>query len=94
MRVGSPHDDEHVSLTRFLNDGFKCVTFQDLIPPTFRTAVFGFVIGLLGRYQAMRTTGGTEGVSRSATSAGMLSSLFLIVADVGLVRLIQIVFGT
>ena len=84
---------EHVSLTRFLSDGFKRVTFQDLLPSTFRTAVFGFVIGLLGCYQGMRTTGGTEGVGRSATSAVVLSSLFVIVADVGLVRLIQIVFG-
>lgn len=84
---------EPVSLTRFLSDGFKRVTFQDLLPSTLRTAVFGFVIGLLGCYQGMRTTGGTEGVGRSATSAVVLSSLFVIVADVVLVRLIQIVFG-
>jgi phospholipid/cholesterol/gamma-HCH transport system permease protein len=85
---------EHVSLTRFLEDGFKRVTFQDLLPSTARTAVFGFIIGLLGCYQGMRTTGGTEGVGRSATSAVVLSSLFVIVADVVLVRLIQIVFRT
>lgn len=83
---------EHVSLMRFLDDGFKQVTFQDLIPATVRTAVFGFIIGLLGCFQGMRTSGGTEGVARSATSAVVLSSLFVIVADVGLVRLIQIVF--
>jgi phospholipid/cholesterol/gamma-HCH transport system permease protein len=83
---------EHVSLTRFLEDGFKRVTFQDLLPATFRTAVFGFIIGLLGCYQGMRTTGGTEGVGRAATSAVVLASLFVIVTDVVLVRLIQIVF--
>ncbi len=49
-----------------------------------------FIIGLIGCFQGMRTTGGTEGVARSATSAVVLSSLFVIVADVGLVRLIQI----
>jgi phospholipid/cholesterol/gamma-HCH transport system permease protein len=83
---------EHVSLIPFLADGFKQVTFQDLIPATLRTAIFGFIIGLLGCFQGMRTTGGTEGVARSATSAVVLSSLFVIVADVWLVRLIQIVF--
>jgi phospholipid/cholesterol/gamma-HCH transport system permease protein len=83
---------EPVSLARFLGDGFKQVTFRDLLPATGRTAVFGFLIGLLGCYQGMRTTGGTEGVGRSATSAVVLSSLFVIVADVVLVRLIQIVF--
>jgi len=83
---------EHVSLLRFLEDGFKQVTFLDLIPATARTAVFGFIIGLIGCFQGMRTTGGTEGVARSATSAVVLSSLFVILADVGLVRLIQIAF--
>jgi phospholipid/cholesterol/gamma-HCH transport system permease protein len=83
---------EHVSLIPFLADGFKQVTFQDLLPATLRTAIFGFIIGLLGCFQGMRTTGGTEGVARSATSAVVLSSLFVIVADVWLVRLIQIVF--
>jgi len=83
---------EHVSLMRFLEDGFKHITFLDLIPATVRTAVFGFIIGLLGCFQGMRTSGGTEGVARSATSAVVLSSLFVILADVGLVRLIQVVF--
>lgn len=83
---------EHVSLAPFLTDGFKQVTFQDLLPATLRTAIFGFIIGLLGCFQGMRTTGGTEGVARSATSAVVLSSLFVIVADVWLVRLIQMVF--
>jgi phospholipid/cholesterol/gamma-HCH transport system permease protein len=85
---------EHVSLSRFIQDGFRQVTFHELLPSTFRTTVFGFLIGLLGCYQGMRTTGGTEGVGRSATSAVVLSSLFVIVADVVLVRLIQIVFRT
>ncbi|MBK8793475.1 MAG: ABC transporter permease [Holophaga sp.] len=83
---------EHVSLVRFIQDGFKQLTFQDLLPTTFRTAIFGFIIGLLGCFQGTRSTGGTEGVARAATSAVVLASLFVIVADVGLVRLIQIVF--
>ena len=41
----------------------------------------------------MRTTGGTEGVGRAATSSVVLSSLFVILADVALVRLIQLVYG-
>jgi phospholipid/cholesterol/gamma-HCH transport system permease protein len=81
---------EHVALVRFIDDGFKGITFADVIPATLRTAVFGFIIGLIGCFQGMRTSGGTEGVARSATSAVVLSSLFVIVADVGMVRLIQI----
>jgi phospholipid/cholesterol/gamma-HCH transport system permease protein len=84
---------EHVALLPFLADGFRQVTFADLLPSTARTAIFGFIIGLLGCFQGMRTTGGTEGVARSATSAVVLASLFVILADVGLVRLIQILFA-
>jgi phospholipid/cholesterol/gamma-HCH transport system permease protein len=84
---------EPVSFTRFAHDGFARVTFSDLLPATFRTAVFGLVIGMTGCFQGMRTRGGTEGVGRSATSAVVLSSLFVIVSDVVLVRAIQILFG-
>jgi phospholipid/cholesterol/gamma-HCH transport system permease protein len=40
----------------------------------------------------MRTQGGAEGVGRAATSSVVLSSLFVILADVVLVKLILIFF--
>jgi phospholipid/cholesterol/gamma-HCH transport system permease protein len=79
---------EPTSLRLFLHDGFKNVTFSDFLPSTFKTCVFGLIIGVIGSFQGMRTKGGTEGVGRSATSAVVLSSLFVILADVVLVRLI------
>ena len=81
---------EHVALARFIQDGFRGLTFMDLLPSTFRTAGFGFIIGLIGCFQGMRTTGGTDGVARSATSAVVISSLFVILADVAMVRFLQI----
>jgi phospholipid/cholesterol/gamma-HCH transport system permease protein len=71
-----------------VNNGFKHVAFSDFLPPTFKTAVFGLIIGAISCFQGMRTRGGTEGVGRSATSSVVLSSLFVILADVLLVRLI------
>ena len=68
------------------------MTFNDFFPPTFKTAIFGFIIGLVASFQGMRTQGGTEGVGRSATSSVVLCSLFIILADVLLVRLIQVLF--
>jgi phospholipid/cholesterol/gamma-HCH transport system permease protein len=79
---------EPVSLRLFLSSGLHGVTFDDLLPPTLKTAVFGLIIGVVSCFQGMRTRGGTEGVGRSATSSVVLSSLFIIVADVLLVRLI------
>ncbi len=80
------------SLRFFLNRGLAGASFNDFLPPTFKTAAFGFIIGLVSSFQGMRTTGGTEGVGRSATSAVLLSSLFIILADVLLVRLIIVFF--
>ena len=81
-----------INLRLFMENGFKAVAFSDFIPATLKTAVFGFIIGLVACFQGMRTQGGTEGVGRSATSSVVLSSLFVILADVVLVRLILVFF--
>ena len=83
---------DSISLQLFIKNGFKQVTFHDFLPPTFKTAVFGLIIGTVACFQGMRTRGGTEGVGRSATSSVVLSSLFLILADVLLVRFILVFF--
>lgn len=81
-----------ITFHRFITKGFANATFSDFLAPTFRTAVFGLIIGLVACFQGMRTTGGTEGVGRSTTSAVVLSSLFVILADVVLVKLILVFF--
>ncbi len=83
---------EPISLRLFIENGFKEVTFNDFLPPTFKTAIFGLIIGLVACFQGMRAHGGTEGVERAATSSVVISSLFIILADVLLVRLIQVFF--
>jgi phospholipid/cholesterol/gamma-HCH transport system permease protein len=84
---------EPISLQLFLNRGTNGITFNDVLPPTLKTAVFGLIIGLVSCFQGMRTKGGTEGVGRSATSSVVLSSLFIILADVVLVRIIVMFFS-
>jgi phospholipid/cholesterol/gamma-HCH transport system permease protein len=83
---------EPISLHQFIDAGFKGADFNDFLPPTFKTAVFGLIIGLVACFQGMRTTGGAEGVGRAATSSVVLSSLFVILADVVLVKLIIVFF--
>jgi len=83
---------DHISFRLFIENGFKNVTFNDFLPSTCKTAFFGLIIGMVACLQGMRTRGGTEGVERAATSSVVLSSLFIILADVILVRLIQVFF--
>ena len=81
-----------ISLRLFLDRGFKELAFSDYIPPVLKTSVFGLIIGVVACFQGMRTKGGTEGVGRTATSSVVLASLFVILADVLLVRLILIIW--
>lgn len=83
---------EPMSFQLFLHNGFKEVGFDDFLPPTLKTAVFGLIIGAVSCFQGMRTKGGTEGVGRAATSSVVLSSLFLILADVVLVQFLLVFF--
>ncbi|MFL6277611.1 MAG: MlaE family ABC transporter permease [Blastocatellia bacterium] len=83
---------EPMSLKYFLNQGLAQAKLADLLPATFKTVVFGFIIGLIGCYQGMNAKGGTAGVGRASTSAVVLASLFVILADVVLVRLIITLF--
>jgi phospholipid/cholesterol/gamma-HCH transport system permease protein len=84
---------EPMSLSYYVGHGFQWVQFRDFLPTTTKTMVFGLLIGLIGCFQGTRTGGGTEGVGRSATTSVVIASLFVILADVVLVRLIMVLFG-
>jgi phospholipid/cholesterol/gamma-HCH transport system permease protein len=81
-----------ITLEHFIQIGFRGARLNDFLPPTFKTSVFGLIIGLVSCFQGMRTRGGAEGVGRAATSSVVLSSLFVILADVVLVKFILVVF--
>jgi phospholipid/cholesterol/gamma-HCH transport system permease protein len=83
---------EPLSFHQFISTGFSGATFNAFLPPTFKTAVYGLIIGLIGCFQGMKTRGGAEGVGRAATNSVVLGSLFLIMADVVLVKFILVVF--
>jgi phospholipid/cholesterol/gamma-HCH transport system permease protein len=83
---------EPLSFRQFIESGFKGATFNAFLPQTFKTAVYGLLIGLIASFEGMRTRGGAAGVGRAATNSVVLGSLFLILADVVLVKFILVVF--
>ncbi len=83
---------EPLSFHQFIEGGFKGATFSAFLPQTFKTAVYGLIIGLIACFQGIRTRGGAAGVGRAATNSVVLSSLFVILADVVLVKLILVLF--
>lgn len=84
---------EPISFTRFIELGFRRVAFSDFLPSTLKTMVFGWIIGVVACFQGMRATRGTQGVGMAATSSVVIASLFIILADVILVRLILVFFA-
>jgi phospholipid/cholesterol/gamma-HCH transport system permease protein len=83
---------EPLSFHQFITNGFNGATFNAFLPQTFKTAVYGLIIGLIACFQGMRTRGGAAGVGRAATNSVVLASLFLILADVVLVKFILVFF--
>lgn len=76
----------------FLSRAFFYIGYEDFVPATLKTAVFGFIIGVVGSYLGFTTTHGTEGVGRTSTRAVVVSSILIILADVALVRIILFFF--
>jgi phospholipid/cholesterol/gamma-HCH transport system permease protein len=72
----------------YFQRAFSLIEFQDFIPATMKTAVFGMIIGTIGCYLGFTTTQGTEGVGRASTRSVVISSILIIVANVVLVKLI------
>jgi phospholipid/cholesterol/gamma-HCH transport system permease protein len=83
---------EPLSFHQFIESGFHGATFSAFLPQTFKTAVYGLIIGTIACFQGMRTRGGAEGVGRAATNSVVIASLFVILSDVVLVKFILVVF--
>ncbi len=81
-----------LSSTQYLAEVLRVLTPHDVVPATLKTAVFGFLTGVVGCYQGLTASGGTEGVGRAATRGVVGSVLLVLVADVLMVKAIQ-VFG-
>ena len=81
-----------MSFALYFTRAFSLVEFQDFIPATLKTAVFGFIIGSVASFLGFETRGGTEGVGQASTRSVVLASIFLIASNVVLVRLIFFLF--
>jgi phospholipid/cholesterol/gamma-HCH transport system permease protein len=78
---------------RFVDLGFDLVRQSDLLSNTFRTVFFGLIIGVVSCYQGLTVKGGTAGVGRAATRSVVISTFFLILADVITVKIVYLIFG-
>jgi phospholipid/cholesterol/gamma-HCH transport system permease protein len=80
----------HMSGRQYLNECLRVLKLNDVIPATIKTAVFGWLTGLVGCWAGLRATGGTEGVGKAATTGVVVSIFVVLVADVVLVKFIKV----
>jgi len=79
--------------TQYQADCVRSLTLDKAVPATLKTVVFGYLVGVTGCFEGMTAEGGTEGVGRAATRGVVLSIFVVMLANVALVKVIQVVMG-
>jgi phospholipid/cholesterol/gamma-HCH transport system permease protein len=65
----------------YWNTALRSLSYNDALEGLVKPIVFGFIIGMIGCYFGINTTGGTRGVGRSTTQAVVTASILVIIAD-------------
>jgi phospholipid/cholesterol/gamma-HCH transport system permease protein len=88
----SEHIASRLSWALYLERAFDGVALADFIPPTLKTAVFGYLIATISCFYGYTTNEGSEGVRKASTNSVVISSLVIILVDVILVKCIFFFF--
>jgi phospholipid/cholesterol/gamma-HCH transport system permease protein len=72
----------------YQNDFFKLLSGRDLRFALIKGLVFGLIISLVGCWRGYRASGGAEGVGAAPTSSVVTSSLWILISDFFLTRLL------
>jgi phospholipid/cholesterol/gamma-HCH transport system permease protein len=79
-----------VDYNGFIASARSGIQVDDIIGGVIKPIVFGFIIGIIACRKGLSTDGGTVGVGRSTTIAVVLSSIYIIISDFFLSRIIQV----
>jgi phospholipid/cholesterol/gamma-HCH transport system permease protein len=77
---------------QFWTRAIDALNFGDLVQGFAKPVIFGFIISTIGCFEGLRVTGGTQGVGRATTTAVVVSSVWVLVADFFLARLLLFLF--
>jgi phospholipid/cholesterol/gamma-HCH transport system permease protein len=79
---------------QFWTSAIKALEFGDLVQGMVKPLVFAFIIATVGCFQGLRVKGGTQGVGRATTTAVVVSSVMVLIADLFLAKLLLYIFQT
>ena len=77
----------------FWTRAIDVLVFSDLVQGLTKPVVFGFILATVGCYQGLNVKGGTEGVGRATTQAVVTSSVFILITNFFLTKLMLFLGG-
>ena len=77
----------------FWTRAIDILEFSDLMQGLTKPLVFGFIIATVGCYQGLKVKGGTQGVGRATTQAVVAASVFILVSNFFLTKLMLYLAG-
>ena len=78
----------------YLHSSYAGLVYGDIVQGLTKPIFSGFIIATVGCYFGLKTTGGTQGVGRATTQAVVVSSVFIIIVDFLVSRLMIGIFGS
>jgi phospholipid/cholesterol/gamma-HCH transport system permease protein len=77
----------------FWTRALDALVFSDLMQGLAKPLVFGFIVSTVGCYQGLKVRGGTQGVGRATTQAVVVASVFILVSNFFLTRIMLYLAG-
>jgi phospholipid/cholesterol/gamma-HCH transport system permease protein len=77
---------------QFWTRAIDALAIGDVVQGLAKPFVFGLIIATVGCYEGLRVKGGTQGVGRATTTAVVVSSVFILVVDTFITKLLLYVF--
>ena len=71
----------HLTTEEYWTSTYQALTYHDVTQGLIKPFFFAVIISLVGCYQGLHTTGGTEGVGRATTRAMVVASVLVVVVD-------------
>jgi phospholipid/cholesterol/gamma-HCH transport system permease protein len=83
-----------LNATAYFHTSYASLAFGNVVEGLTKPLFSGFIIATVGCFYGMRTEGGTQGVGQATTQAVVASSVFIIVVDFLVSRLMISIFGS
>jgi len=78
----------------YVTDSYVGLVYGDVVAGLTKPLFSGFIIATVGCYFGLKTSGGTQGVGKATTQAVVVSSVFIIIVDFLVTRLMIGIFGS